>query len=231
MPAAVDMWDEVCIVCGLCPSTEMGNPGPSWLLPQLKSWQERYFTEIAAEIVSINFDAEFNETRAIVSEALSLPICGNQENTILHLRQVMPGLGEWSGFKRCMAIGQFSDDLDGAAICRVDESGSLKAPDGRQVEVRLVDGYDVGSFWKVLKENQYSVTEESVFSYCSAYMNRGRCQPNLFVSEGCYHYLHAWIDWTALPPRKHAFPSDPAPLPFGAELYEIVNSKEDLRGK
>jgi len=225
------MWDEVCIVCGLCPSTDAGNPGPCWLLPQWKSWQEQYFAEITAEIVSINVDAEYNETLAIVSEALSLPIYEDQENTILHLRKVMPGLGEWSGVKRCMAIGQFSEDMDGAAICLVDESGSLKAPDGWQVEVRLVDDYDAGSFWKVLKDDQDGVTGESVFSYCSAYMNRGRCQPNLFVSEGCYHYLHTWIDWTALPPRKHAFPLDPAPLPFGAELYEIVNSKEDLRDK
>jgi hypothetical protein len=192
-----------------------------------EGWENENLPKITAEIVSVN-GSDFDETFAIVDEALSLPIY-EAETTIHHLRKVMPGLGDWPGFKRCMAIGQFSLDYDGKATCRIDDvSGSVKIPDGRQVEVRLVDRYDGGSFRRVLKGN--SDPEMFYYSHCSAYMTSDDPQPNLFVSEGCYHYLHAWIDWAALPPRKQAFPLDPAPLPFGAELYEIVNSKEGLRG-
>ncbi|KIM79020.1 hypothetical protein PILCRDRAFT_10677 [Piloderma croceum F 1598] len=111
-----------------------------------------------------------------------------------------------------MTIGQFkfsedNSDIKGTAICQVDESGSLKVPDGWQVEVRLVDDYDAGSFWKVLKENQ----------------DEASANPNCLSRKDA---ITTWIDWTALP---HAFLLDPAPLSFGAEFYEIVNSKEDIR--
>jgi hypothetical protein len=226
-------WDEVCIVCGICPSSHAYTSGPCRLLTNWQVWQQEQFPKITAEIVAIN-NTNFDETLAIVSEALSFPCYEDDENTIRRLRKVMPGLGDWSGFKRCMGIGQFNDG-DGRAICQTDdESGLFKVPDGRQVEMRLVNGYDAGSFWQVIKENKDDATEEQEeigYSHCSAYMTDGEGQPNIFVMEGCYHYLHAWLDWAALPPRKQAFPSDPAPLPFGAELYEIVNSEQDLRGE
>jgi hypothetical protein len=75
----------------------------------------------------------------------------------------------------------------------------------------------------MLSAVQDDAAVEFVYSQCR--------DSNIFVSEGCYHYLHAWIDWEVLPPRNNAFPSDPAPLPFGPELYEIVNSAEGLRGE
>ena len=222
-------WDEVCIVCGICPSSDLGKAGPRWLLDNY--YGEEEYLNITAEVVAINND-DFEETLAIVSEALSLPIYEDDE-TIHRLRKVMPGLCDWSGFKRCVAIGQF----DGEGTTLVDDgSGYCRIPDGRQVEVRLVDGFRAGTFRWVIKEKQDGVTEElEEYSECSAYMSifgeRGHGQPNFFVTEGCYHYLQAWIDWAALSPRKRAFPSDPTPLSFGAELYEIVNSEEDLRGE
>jgi hypothetical protein len=220
-------WDEVCIVCGISPSSDEPNrSGPSRLLPLWEGWQEEHVPEIIDEVVSLNND-DFGETQAIVSEALALPIYENKD-TIHLLRQVMPGLCHWSGFKRCMAIGQFDSDGDAALI--YDESGSLRVPDGRQVEICLVEGFDCATFNQVLTVVQGDKTAEAgEFEYSRCAVIDGN--PNFFVSEGCYHYLHAWIDWAALPSRNQAFALDPAPLHFGAELYEIVNSTGDLRSE
>jgi hypothetical protein len=195
---------------------------PPW---EGSGWQREHVPELIDEVVSINND-DFDETQAIVSEALALPIYENYE-TIHLLREVMPGQCHWSGFRRCMAIGQF--DSGGDATLINDESGSLRVPDGRQVEIRLVDGYHCARFNKVLEVVQGDKTEFA-YSHC-AVIDGGRRNPNFFVSEGCYHYLHAWIDWAALPPRSQAFALDPAPLHFGAELYEIINSMKDLQAR
>jgi hypothetical protein len=216
-------WDEVCVICGISPSSDPRLSGPCWLL-----WASRGAVgEIATEVMSINED-DSEEILSIVEDAVSLPIYNNGQ-TIDHLRKLMPGLCDWSGFKRCMAIGQFDHDGD-ATLIEPDGKNTLsQIPDGRQVVVRLVEGYNSATFNKVLKVVEDDATEEPVpfaYSSCSAFEGN----PNFFVSEGCYHYLHAWLDWTALPLRKQAFPSDPAPLFFGAELYEIVNSKDGSRG-
>jgi hypothetical protein len=219
-------WDEVCIVCGISPGSDLKTSGPCWLLTKWGGWREKHVPKVSAEVVAV-IDADFDETLAIVSEAFSLDFYEDYQ-AIHRLRDVMPGLGDWSGFKRCMAIGQF--DSDGGATQIDDESGSFRVPNGRQVVVRLVEDYSCPNFGTTLKVVEGDAKEdwgEFVYSHCSAFEGN----PNFFVSEGCYHYLHAWIDWAALPPRKQAFPLDPAPLPFGAELYEIVNSKEDLRGE
>jgi hypothetical protein len=218
-------WDEVCIICGISPSADPQGSGPSWLFAQWEGQQSKDLVEIVAEVVSINGDDSI-ETLAIVSDALLRSIYENS-GTIDLLRKVMPGLCDWSGFKRCIAIGQFNDDGE-ATREGDDEISHANIPDGRQVEVRLVEGFDSASFNKILKvDDQGEEKAEFAYSYCGAF----EANPNIFTSEGCYHYLHAWIDWTALPPRKQAFPSDPAPLTFGAELYEIVNSQEMLRGE
>lgn len=54
-----------------------------------------------------------------------------------------------------------------------------------------MDGYDGGSFTRVATGTMKDVGEYG-YSNCSAYQDDSN--PNLFVSEGCYHYLHAWID-------------------------------------
>jgi hypothetical protein len=116
-----------------------------------------------------------------------------------------------------MAIDQF--DSEGEATL---EPGSRRLPDGRQVEVRLMEGYDCAY-------SSLRVKEELDFCPSNCMVSEG--SPNVFVSQGCYH---AWLDWAALPrlpPQKQAFPSVPTPLPFGAELYEIINSEEGLRGE
>ena len=210
----MDSTDDICIVCGTCPTTIR----PYWLLPQSELRDE--CAAIAAEVVSINGD-NFDETLSIVTGVLSPPNYGD-DSTIAHLREVMPGLCDWPGFARCVAIGQF--DSMGEATVLGGELHSI-IPDGRLVEVHRVEGYKRGTFKKMLNDVEDDAAAEFVYSQC------GLGDPNIFVSEGCYHYLHAWIDWEALPPRSNAFPSDPAPLPFGAELYEIVNSAEGLRGE
>lgn len=214
-------WDEVCIICGISPSADPQGSGPSWLFTHWDGQQGAEFAKIVAEVVSIN-GGDSIETLAIVSDALLRDIYENND-TIDLLRKVMPGLCDWSGFKRCMAIGQFGDDGEATR-----EGDDENFPDGRQVEVRLVEGFDSASFNKVLKvDDRGEEKAEFAYSWCGAFEGN----PNLFTSEGCYHYLHAWIDWSTLPPRKQAFPSDPAPLPFGAELYEIVNSQKMLRSE
>jgi hypothetical protein len=89
---AMDGMGDICIVCGTCLTTI----GPSWLLPQLGLRDE--CAVIAAEVVSINGD-NFDETLGIVSGALPPPNYKDGE-TIAHLREVMPGLCDWSGFER-----------------------------------------------------------------------------------------------------------------------------------
>ncbi|KAF8154075.1 hypothetical protein B0H34DRAFT_625295, partial [Crassisporium funariophilum] len=47
---------------------------------------------------------------------------------------------------------------------------------------------------------------------------------NFWVSEGCFHYLQAWIDFARLPAASHN-----RKLSFSGELYEVVNSRETGR--
>jgi len=151
-------WDEVCMVCGISPSSgEPNRSGPSCLVLVWLGWQDEHVPKIISEVVSIN-NNNFGETRAIVSEALALPIY-ESEDTIHLLREVMPGLCDWSGFKRCMAIGQFNSDGEAALID--DESGSLRVPDGRQAEICLMENYDCASFNKVLMVVQGDKMAES----------------------------------------------------------------------
>jgi hypothetical protein len=124
---AMDGADDICIVCGTCPTTI----GPNWLLPQTEIIHES--AAIAAEVVSINGD-DFDETLGIVSEALPPPNYKDDE-MITRLREVMPGLCVWPGFEKCVAIGQF--DSMGEATVLHGELNSI--PDGRLVEVRLVE--------------------------------------------------------------------------------------------
>jgi hypothetical protein len=92
------------------------------------------------QVVSINGN-NFDETLGIVSGALPPPNYKDSE-TIAHLHEVMPGLCDWSGFERCVAIGQF--DSMGEATVLHSELNSI--PDGRLVEVRLVEDYKCGTF-------------------------------------------------------------------------------------
>ena len=192
---AMDSTDDICIVRGTCPMTI----GPNWLLLQLELRDE--CAAIAAEVVSINGD-NFDETLGIVTGVLSPPNDYGDDSMIAHLHEVMPGLCDWSGFTRCVAIGQFNSIGEATVL-----GGELHSiPDGQLVEVRRVKDYKCGSFRKMLNGVEDDAVVELVDSQCG--------DPNIFVSEGCYHYLHAWIDWDTLPPQSNAFPLDPTPLPL-----------------
>ncbi|KAF8903674.1 hypothetical protein CPB84DRAFT_1677885 [Gymnopilus junonius] len=47
---------------------------------------------------------------------------------------------------------------------------------------------------------------------------------NFFLSEGCFHYLEAWLDFSSLPKTQHD-----QYLSFAGELYEVLNSREEGR--
>jgi hypothetical protein len=218
--------EELCILCGINPLA-----GPLWLL--LSSDVDRVTQDIVSEIDLIDGESH-DELVIMVQEALSSS-CAEDERRLGYIPKWRPpGVTEWFAFQRCVAIGHFDSqhDIGGAVLLRDANAGSVKIPSGKKVEVRSVDYYSHPWFTRKLMglaEDAYGnveEVEEDSMSRVSSYEDN----PNFFMSEGCYHYLQAWLHLDLMPPRSRAFPAESVPLTFGGEFYEVVNSRHAIRG-
>lgn len=223
---------QLCIICGISPSA-----GPLWLL--FRDRLDKVTYDITSEITLARDGKEYDEMLNIVREGLSSTF-SNNERHLGYIPEWKPaGVVDWFAFRRCVAIGHFDGHFDGqfggATLFQDENDGSFKVPSGRNVEVRVVDSYRsrTGCFENKLiglAEDEYgNVVEmqEEVTSHVTAYDG----SPNFFTSEGCYHYLQAWLDLDGMPPRTRAFPMESTPITFGGEFYEIVNARHAVRGK
>ncbi|KAH7910965.1 hypothetical protein BJ138DRAFT_1113617 [Hygrophoropsis aurantiaca] len=196
-------YDQLCIVCGVSP---MG--GPTQFFLDHESSAIDMSEEIAKAIAPSNSTLTYEELLEIVHEALLEAYDHDWFADDLH---------RWPGFRTCIALG-FFDDEDGAAELFPDELGKkTRFPNGLKVQTRPVCDAGAGGFGAVVGE------EQNVYTHCTSW---DRNNPNFFVSEGCYHYLQAWIDMRNLPPPNS---SQTPGLSFAGELYEIVNSRKELR--
>ena len=216
-------WDQLCIICGICP-----DAGPLRLLSPYDL--DKTTHNITSEITSA-MDPKHDEILNIVREGLSSTF-SDDERRLGYIPEWKPtGVSDWFAFRRCIAIGHF-DEGGMATVLKDEKDGSFKVPSGRNVEVRLVDGFNsIGFGHKLigLAEDADGDITEMVEEVHSNILDHDG-SPNFFTSEGCYHYLRAWLDLDGMPPRTRAFPMDSTPLTFGGEFYEIVNSRHAVRG-
>jgi hypothetical protein len=218
--------DELCIICGINPSA-----GPLWILSL--SDLDQVAHDIASEIKEGRNAEDYSKIQGIVRDALASS-CSADAFRLDYVAKWKPdGMADWFAFRRCVAIGHFDGDLGGAKVLKDAQTGSVTVPSGRGVEVRRVFYYMSDRFdHKLLdlEEDEYGELwdmEEEAMSRITVYEGN----PNFFTSEGCYHYLQAWLDLNTMPPRARAFPTDDTPLTFGGEFYEVVNSRRAVRGK
>lgn len=204
-------WDELCLVCGICP-----GGGPYALLSPYQLEDEA--RKIAAEIEEGN-----EELVAIVKDALQASFSPDEKTLGFRHDWLPDGVGSVSGEKhhyatgKCIAIGYFAD-IGWAPV-----HGS-KVPDGRHVQIRQVTEDSGGSFAAlVCTDGPWSETLDYWPSNCSTAEG---LNPNFFVHERCYYYLKTWIAHTSLPPSH-----DGRTLSFAGELYELLNSREEQRSE
>jgi len=182
---------------------------------------------IASQIIAADnlLDLDVEEIVAILNESFS--------NFKLFSNWQPNGLGDWAGFQTCIAVGYFHRDARkyyyGDGELGWHDLYNARFMDGKDVEVFRVRDGESGHFDTIVVTNEDGVTETDVpvdaqmAIFCSSMGTHEN--PNFFLSEGCYRYLEAWVDFQSLPSRSLGFPSDPAPMTFAGELYEIINSR------
>jgi hypothetical protein len=180
---------------------------------------------MASEILSYRqVSLSLKNITSIVSSALELtlpPHGGLYDYT----PKLPDGFSDWKYFD-CIAIGHFDED----GQCPVDEHG--RYPSGRDVQVRRVSQYDgYGWFYDIVIDDPDAkdgrgVRTEGQTSVCRS--SGTHLNYNLFVMRGCLEYLRTWLD-PSLPPRVAFLDSAPS-MSLEGELYEIVNSRHEIRG-
>lgn len=223
-------WDELCLLCGVSSS------GPTAILSTYRV--ENTTNQIVKELnlEHITHPRLFE----IVKEALfsSFP---DSDKRWQRPEWLPDGMGSdmaiipdplhletW----RNIAIGYFrpSFSCDATAPSREIENGFL-VPDGRHVHVRQVGDVYAGDYNRVL----CTVDKPSTGQPIEVEMDKGSAcsvrvfgdnffNPNIAMCERCYHYLKYWLDTSSLPPARNG-----CNLSFPGELYEIVNSRIELR--
>lgn len=222
-------WDELCVLSGICP-----GGGPHDLLHV--SDVEQVSNSMASEIQSLpSTDDHYAPTASRLTTS-DLKLIVNDALTIAVTDDSIPAwfsgnIHSWHGSRNCVAIGHF--DIDGtcpreytttAADDFYFEDGH-RIPLGDDVEVRTVLSDAHGSFGCVVLPQSGGEKRESKKSECSVRRSEGL--GNVFVLEGCWIYLQAWLNHSLSSPRL-SFRTG-KPLSLASEFYEIVNSREELR--
>ncbi|KAH7924865.1 hypothetical protein BV22DRAFT_1012355 [Leucogyrophana mollusca] len=206
-------YDQLCILCGIAPSG-----GPSQLFTDPCDEADSLAAQIASKIILADPSQDYSSIFQIAQDALL-----ETDET----EWVPKGIRDWSGFQTCVAVGYF-DNEDGAACLFPDDQGRDSLfPDGSKVQLRHVSDGSAGGFTSILSDtaDANGQFKKACLTHCTS---RDPKNPNFFVSEACYHYLEAWITASALPPQCSDVPYTPG-LNFAGELYEIVNSRTEVR--
>ncbi|TCD71918.1 hypothetical protein EIP91_000050 [Steccherinum ochraceum] len=240
MPTLGD-WDEVCMICAICPSG-----GPYELVDEEDL--EDVAGDIAAEVKALLFEGKGRpaayadspndglpevlldqkesssipdeELREIVTEALASSFSGADIRR--GLPEELPGwlpeglgaIGPWHMrlTRDCVAIGYFGE-RSGEAPIRNDG----RFPDGQHVETRHVRKYSCGNFYATVRQGtKGALLEENKISVCSIYgIHNYQHHPNFWLCKECYECLYSWMDQENLSDK-----------PFSdRELYEVVHSQ------
>jgi len=101
---------------------------------------------------------------------------------------------------------------------------TARIPPGDNVEARIVECYQGCGIFNTVIVRLPDGEDTDEKSDCSCAMNDGI--GNVFVLEGCWIYLQAWLD-VSLPPRLSSCSGEP--LSLAGEFYEIVNSRKEGR--
>ncbi|KDR71955.1 hypothetical protein GALMADRAFT_253241, partial [Galerina marginata CBS 339.88] len=183
-------------------------------------------TTMASEILSYGqVSLSLQDVASIVSNALELTLPPPEHKYVYDLAPKLPeGVSDWEYFD-CIGIGHFNAN----GFCPIDEDG--RSPSGRDVEVRRLDQYDAyGWFYGVLVDDEEGtgMRSEQMCTVCRANTAVPNC--NSFVLRGCLEYLrHYWLD-PSLPPRVAFMETSPS-MNLEGELYEIVNSHDEIRDR
>lgn len=201
-------WDELCILCGVAASGGCSVLG------------SKYGFDEDVKRIANDIAPGDEDIRQIVRDMLRATFSDDTHN----VGHSYPWRPEGMGFQRY-------NEMLSVAIGHFDEKGECEKRgklirDGRGAEVRRVDGLNGGDFTEVVRVVNRREKLVPALSICSVFGNT----PNVALCEPCYHYMDAWLARQDLPPRCCAFPSDPEPMSLGEELYEIVNSQQELRG-
>lgn len=221
-------WDEVCIICAICPSG-----GPCTLVDvdddeDLEDTACRIAKEVKANLLEErnegeSIDISDEELQTIVTEALASSLSGPFRND--GLPEWLPeGLGAIGSYRQktsrdCVAIGYFGE-RDGRAPIRRDQ----RFPDGQNVETRHVRGLEYGNFDKIVRHGANGeMIEEDTPSVCSvggieAYSYESH-HPNFWLCKECYQCLHGWMKQETVSTKEFS----------DEELYEVVHSQSARR--
>ena len=200
-------WDELCLLCGIW-------SGKAFLMDASDIDEE-------AQAIVSELRLDHPEPFSVVQSALSSALgqtspLDDGESVVL----LPDGVDDYNERER-VAVGYFAGD-QGTVPVRGD-----KIPDGRRVEMRRVCEGDSATFEVRLSVKEGREIQERLASQCTAGDDSSRA--NFFFCRRCYAYLVHWVDWGRLPPRSDA--SSLGTMSIPAELYEIVNSRKELRGE
>lgn len=205
-------WDELCLLCGIC-----GGQGPRRSLPEPEA-------EALAKMIAQENEDSSEDVSTIINDAfatcprLDLYSDGDPE------RAWLPEDIRYSdSYDACIAIGYFCGAFNEYPHPRG------KYPDGRHVRVRRVGNHFREGFETILEPVGTKVLSRT-FTNCGVFDTAEN--PSFYICERCYVSLKAWIDWDSLPPPLHTtpFPTKLETLTFDGELYEIVRSRQGIRG-
>lgn len=168
---------------------------------------------MAKDIASPHYPIDRTEVTTIIQNALRLGLQLSEDH-----KDVLPDECKWDHWRVAYAIGYFRPD--GGWYSGPNRSRMFL--DGRAVELRKVRYSESGEFQELLVDTDGDTEWIGRCTDCCA----GTHCPNIFIHEGCFHYLRAWLS-PALPPRL-SFASIPQ-MSFEGELYEILNSQVELR--
>lgn len=178
--------------------------------------------EMASEIVSYGeVSLSLAELTYILSSALTLTLPPPERPWNYNLAPKLPdGISDWED-DAVIGIGYFDQE---GHLGPIEVNGRCRS--GIDVETRRLGDFDgYGYFYAfVIEDEDEEEREESWYTCCSSV-----CGWPFFVLRTCLEYLRVWLD-PHLPPRIAFMDSAPT-MSLEGELYEILNTRIEERGK
>lgn len=207
----------------LCPLSALDPGQGPYILIAFRDL-EPIASEMASEIISYGGTSlSLEKLASILSDALSLTRPAAERNYSSAVK-LPDGISNWGLGQRdnsVLGIGYF-DRLGHVDPVSVD--GRYRS--GLGLETKLLDDFHGGGHFSsfFFEDEDGRRDYQSRFTVCSS----ARCWP-FFVLRNCFEYLRVWLD-PHLPPRI-AFMNTAPTMSLEGELYEIINTRTEGRGK
>jgi hypothetical protein len=233
----IDEWDELCVVSGISAGGSPYQLLPTSVIDDVTAVMTSEIrrmplfddqSETASTMTSTTFDL-----RSVINVALTVAAATSHEEEFFSIPPWFSDhIARWRGAHRCIAIGHFNDREESPISDDRQSASSRLIPIGDDVEVRIVPSESGagGSFSEVVVPDTSEKDRErtgSDNSDCSVGDQGGI--GNVFVLEGCWIYLQAWLDHSTSSAAARISPHSGKPLSLASEFYEIVNSREKPR--